>query len=206
MIYMPIDHMEELYSSKNPIVRIPHIARLRSLSCEIKKIHPSGARILDAGCGEGHLLEMLIKIFPKNQYYGFDVTEVALIAAEARCPDAHFRLMDLRDIDAPDGFFDIIFCSEVLEHIADWKQVVGEFVRILSPKGHLLVTFPNEILWTTGRFFLGRKPIKVPDHVNSFSPKILKKNIPLRVLSETAFPFGIFPLSLWELIHFQKDV
>ncbi len=204
MIYMPIDHMEELYRSKNPFIRIPHIARLNALVNEVKKMYPSGLKIFDAGCGEGQLLEMLQKEIPKNQYYGMDATEVALIAAKKRCPNVSFRCVDLCNIDVPDGFFDIIICSEVLEHISEWRKVTQEFCRILSPNGHLIITFPNEILWTLGRFFLRRRPIKVPDHVNSFTPSMLKKNILLQIIREKYFPVHIFSLSLWGMIHFQK--
>ena len=166
-IYMPEDHMDSLYNCRNPLVRFVHRDRLEKISRHVK-----GKKILDAGCGEGHLLKFLSK--RKADYFGIDITEVALEKARKRFPEGKFYKMDLAKLEFPDESFDCVTCSEVLEHIYLYKDVLKELIRVLKKDGLLIITFPNETNWTISRFLLGRRPIKVPDHVNSFTPKKMR--------------------------------
>ena len=118
-IVMPEDHMEQLYTAANPLVRFVHCQRLGAITRLLPETH--GLAILDAGCGEGHLVEKMYARLPNNSYHGADITEVALENAKKRCPYAHFRSMNLTRLEYPDESFDIIVCSEVLEHIYEYR-------------------------------------------------------------------------------------
>jgi 2-polyprenyl-3-methyl-5-hydroxy-6-metoxy-1,4-benzoquinol methylase len=201
---MPKDHMEELYSSKNPLVNFVHNNRLDSIVRFLKN-RMRNKRILDAGCGEGHLIEKLSHQESSAGYYGIDIVEPAVSSAKQRCPAAFIQLGDLYATKYPPAFFDVVICTEVLEHIIDFKLVLKEFKRILKANGLLIITFPNEVLWTVSRFFLGRRPIKVPDHVNSFSPSKIKKYVNLPLVYSRSMPFNLpFPLSLGKMMVFKK--
>jgi SAM-dependent methyltransferase len=50
---------------------------------------------------------------------------------------------DALDVPFPDGAFDRIVCSEVLEHIWDDERAIAELVRVLRPGGRLAVTVPT---------------------------------------------------------------
>lgn len=56
-------------------------------------------------------------------------------------PAADVRL-DLTAIDAPDGAFDVVLCSHVLEHIEDDVQAMREIRRVLSPAGWAYLVVP----------------------------------------------------------------
>jgi len=201
-IFMPENHMDELYYNKNMAVRFAHNNRLNAIINEIPKKHK--LKILDAGCGEGHLIKRLYNEDKNNLYYGIDITKIAIKKAKHRCPYATVKLCDLSKIDFNDAFFDVVICTEVLEHIHNYNIAIDELKRVLKLDGTIIITFPNEFLLTMGRFFLRRKPIKVPDHVNSFTPnkmidavslEVIKKNLPFN------FPFFI---SLYGLLKFKK--
>ncbi len=203
-LFMPTDHMEEVYTSNNPFVKLVHVGRLDAIVRQI----PSGGRlkILDAGCGEGHLLEKLYQNKKDYQYYGADITEAALENARKRCPWAQFRKANLSNTGFEEGFFDGVICTEVLEHIYEYQAVLNELKRILKKDGSLIVTFPNECLWTISRFLLGRRPVKVPDHVNSFNPSSMRNAVGLPVTKHVNLPFGLpFALSLNGLTQFKKE-
>jgi len=168
-LYMPKDHMDELYNSDNFLVRYVHRNRLDNIVKTMPK--QDNLKVLDAGCGEGHLLELLENKNKNNSYYGIDLTSEALARAKERCPNMTFIQADLSKIDIEDNFFDFIVCTETLEHVDTYQEVINEFKRILKPGGYLVITFPNEFWWTVSRFLLGRRPIRVPDHINFFSPK-----------------------------------
>jgi len=50
--------------------------------------------------------------------------------------------MDITDIQYPDGYFDIIFCSHVLEHVQDDKKALMEFYRVLKQGGWAILNVP----------------------------------------------------------------
>ncbi len=200
---MPENHMEKLYNSDNFLVRYVHINRLDNLAGIMPKV--DGLRVLDAGCGEGQLLKKMFQKNTKNKYYGIDLTQEALDQATKRCPEAKFINSDLSKISFEDDFFDFIVCTETLEHVDEYKKVIDELKRVLKPGGHLVLTFPNEILWTISRFLLGRRPIRVVDHVNFFTPTKMKKIVDLPIKKQKSLPFGWpFFLSLGHLIKFKK--
>jgi 2-polyprenyl-3-methyl-5-hydroxy-6-metoxy-1,4-benzoquinol methylase len=204
-LFMPLDHMDELYNSKNKLIKYVHNNRLDYIKDILIKYKVKEKKILDAGCGEGHLLKKLNSSLKNNEYYGIDITSVAIKLAKKRCPFANIKNGDLFNTKYPNETFNVIICTEVLEHIINFQSVLNEFKRILKPGGLLIITFPNEILWTISRFFLLRRPIKVPDHVNSFTPNIMRKNINMNVIYKKGLPFGLFFfISLGYLMVFKK--
>lgn len=50
--------------------------------------------------------------------------------------------MDITDIQYPDGYFDIIYCSHVLEHVLDDKKAMREFYRVLKQGGWAVLLVP----------------------------------------------------------------
>jgi SAM-dependent methyltransferase len=50
--------------------------------------------------------------------------------------------MDIMDIKFPDGYFDVIYCSHVMEHIPDDKKAMREFYRVLKPGGWTIILVP----------------------------------------------------------------
>jgi len=204
-IFMPEDHMDELYHSKNPLVRYAHIDRLHKIVSQL----PEGKnlKIFDAGCGEGHLIQEMHDhtIFKNCEFYGADITEIALQKARDRCPYAKIYNADLAKLDFPNEFFDVVVCTEVLEHIKHYKEVIGEIKRVLKKDGYFIITFPNEIPWTIARFLLGRRPIKVSDHINSFYPRTMKHLTDMKEEKLIKLPFNL-PLfvSLGSLMKFKK--
>jgi SAM-dependent methyltransferase len=97
-------------------------------------------RILDAGCGAGHLFAAL-------QERGAAVTgidssaEMLQLARERVNADADLRLADLRNpLPFPDSSFDDVIASLVLHYLEDWSTPLAEFRRVLVPGGRLIVS------------------------------------------------------------------
>lgn len=203
-IHMPKNHMDNLYNSKNPIIKFVQNDRLNSVVRMIP--NENNLKILDAGCGEGHLIEKLYSKDHKNFYYGFDITEVALESAKKRCPYANIQKMDITNITMENGFFDTVICSDVLEHVMMYKKAIRELKRVLKKGGELIITFPKERVWTIARIILRRNPIRVPDHINTFTLRKMKLLVKLKVLSKINLPrrLPLFFLSLGCLIKFKK--
>jgi 2-polyprenyl-3-methyl-5-hydroxy-6-metoxy-1,4-benzoquinol methylase len=101
-----------------------------------------GDRALDLGCGDGTFTAELATM--GAQVTGADVAEAALRRARAHHPSLDFRRVP---IDGPlpfaDHQFDLVWSSEVLEHVADTARWLSEVRRVLAPSGRLLLTTPN---------------------------------------------------------------
>lgn len=100
-----------------------------------------GDKILDLGCGNGRLLELL-----KNQeidYIGIDSSKRLIEIAKKKYPEAKFQIGDALNLLFPDNFFDKVFSIAVLHHIPseDFRvQFLKEVKRVLKPEGILFLT------------------------------------------------------------------
>jgi len=95
-----------------------------------------GQTALDVGCREGIQTKWL-------EMKGYKVTSVDV---EPKCPKAM-----VVDCDKPLPFrtssFDLVWCSEVIEHLDEPAMSIGEMVRVLRPGGLLVITTPNSRCW-----------------------------------------------------------
>ena len=100
-----------------------------------------GERALDLGCGAGDFTEVLASA--GADAVGADVAEAALARARAAHPGLAFELVGL-DTPLPfaDCAFDLVWASEVIEHVADTARWLSEVRRVLVPRGRLLLTTP----------------------------------------------------------------
>jgi hypothetical protein len=99
------------------------------------------ADVLDAGCAQPFLLQ---EILARHTVAGFgcDLSEPVIEANRALLPDCSFRTLDLTAETWPGGRrFDLVVCSEVLEHLGDWRAAVGNLARMT--RKHLLITVPG---------------------------------------------------------------
>lgn len=123
----------------------------------INKTKPQ--RVLDAGCGRGFYINSL-HFFPFiKEIYGCDINENYLKIAKKKAADQRIRITraSLYALPYPDGYFDCVICSEVLEHLKNDRRALKELKRVLRPKGLLLITVPNKnfpFFWDPFNWFL----------------------------------------------------
>lgn len=93
--------------------------------------------VLDVGCGQGSLLQELMQEFPGIEPHGVDLSPSAVEFARKRVPQGEFSTLDL--VTQTTGKqYDLLVCSEVLEHIEDDVAAMKNLRRMC--KGHLVVT------------------------------------------------------------------
>jgi ubiquinone/menaquinone biosynthesis C-methylase UbiE len=74
---------------------------------------------------------------------GVEVAEAAVSRARINAPGAEVHLTAPDDdLPLPDDSVHLVWCSEVLEHVADTRRLLGEVRRVLAPGGRVLVTTP----------------------------------------------------------------
>ena len=130
---------ENVYDTEVPR-RTVELKDLRVREIVKELIRNNRCKVLDAGCGDGSLLEPLCK---SQECYGVDVSEAQLKKAQTKGIKT-FRL-DLESERLPfaDDFFDLVICSETIEHLLDADNLLQEIHRTVRLGGTFILTFPN---------------------------------------------------------------
>lgn len=100
----------------------------------------TGRRVLDLGCGEGDFGAAAAEA--GADVLGVDVAEEAIRRARARHPELRFEHID-DTLPTDDATFDLVWCSEVLEHVLDTARILSEARRVLRTGGVLAATTPG---------------------------------------------------------------
>lgn len=98
------------------------------------------ARLLDVGCGTGHLIALLAAQRPAA-YFGLDLAENMLkIARKKQIPGAEFTLGTADHLPYPDAYFDVVTCIQSFHHYPYPDQAMQEAFRVLKPGGLYLLS------------------------------------------------------------------
>lgn len=110
----------------------------------IEKACPFSGNILEAGTGKGFFSLALARL-------GFCFTSFDISSAEQQYAQmnliyhglkqqVHFDVADVECLPYVDGFFDVIFAVNMIHHLSSIRKACSEFIRILSPKGKIVLS------------------------------------------------------------------
>ncbi|MFN3477358.1 MAG: class I SAM-dependent methyltransferase [Candidatus Methylomirabilales bacterium] len=144
-------------------------------------------RALDVGCLSGDFLELLPATVER---WGVDFLRHPQLEE-----GIHFIEADLsRGLPFPNGFFDLVFAGEIIEHLLDTDFFLSECHRVLQDRGILILTTPNLSCWLSGwRWLTYGQPWCVDyragqsGHVRYFSPKALQEMLTAHGFGEIQF-------------------
>jgi len=132
-------------------VRIDYILQTIGRFFPMKKgAKPSlaGVKILDIGCGGGLLAEPMARLGAKVT--GIDVTAPAISAAKIHAESMQlaidYQVITAEDLAASGAKFDVIYASEVIEHVADRPLFIKAIATMLAPNGVVVITTINRSL------------------------------------------------------------
>ncbi|HET8570163.1 MAG TPA: class I SAM-dependent methyltransferase [Candidatus Limnocylindria bacterium] len=168
-------------------------ARVRAV-LDLAAIGP-GDRVLEVGCESGRLLAA---VPPCRRLVGVDISRRALEDARARLGPRDVELFQvdaLRGLPFDRGAFDVILCSEMLEHVSEPGRVVANIHAVCAPTTRVVVSVPIEapkvlvktVLARLGlleRLFPGIEPAQSEWHVHAFSPAMLRRVVTERFTIE----------------------
>lgn len=119
---------------------------------ELKRKRGSVIKVLDLGCGDGYHIFLLNSLKEKTKgriyFRGVDLSPLNIyFAAEVgkriEAGNVTFEVNNVESLNLPDGRFDIILCTDVIEHFINPEKCLIEMVRLLKPGGLAIVTTPN---------------------------------------------------------------
>lgn len=138
-VHMIREYYEELWDGLPDHLELPdYELRLQFLLEHVS----AGDRVLDLGSGDGTFTAGLVGA--GAHAVGAEVAEAAVRRARASHPKLDFRLVPIGGpLPFRDFAFDVVWASEVIEHVADTARWLSEVRRVLAPRGRLLLTTPN---------------------------------------------------------------
>jgi len=133
-----------------------------------------GARLLEVGCGRGHLTKRL-------QEQGLDAVGIdANPYAVEHGVACNLCAMQGEALDFPDASFDLLCSFHAIEHIPLLDQALAEMARVVKPGGRLLLVYPAEpikgLYAFPTAFILYRNPFRAGEvHCHRLTPARLKR-------------------------------
>lgn len=136
--------------------------RARYIADALQKFKPQ--RVLDVGCGRGFYVKLASTFASIDHIEGVDINSDYVAQAKKNVGgDKRISIQkgSIYKLPFTDNYFDLIICSEVLEHLDDEKTALSELYRVLTKGGKLIVTVPNKnfpflwdpLNWLLMRFF-----------------------------------------------------
>jgi SAM-dependent methyltransferase len=144
-----------------------------------------GRTALDVGARDGNQTRWL-------RERGYDVTPIDIEPQFSECR----RIDANQPLPFESDRFNLVWCSEVIEHLVDPERALRELRRVTCPGGDLIMTTPNSYAWLfrmIALFGLTPQRIQRRDHLHFFDVNDVKQ------LAPDAELYGYFPYALAKL-------
>jgi arsenite methyltransferase len=131
--------------------------------------------VLDAGCGSGSFLPFIADLVgPSGKIHAVDIAKEHIVNLEKRIEEGSFQcsvkaeLSSITSLPHADNAFDLVWCANVSEYLADAElsATIREFIRVVKPGGLVAIkefdgrsmTFYPADPWILSRFIYSRFP------------------------------------------------
>jgi 2-polyprenyl-6-hydroxyphenyl methylase/3-demethylubiquinone-9 3-methyltransferase len=195
----------------------PRVAYMRDVLENKLGLDLAGKPTLDIGCGGGLVAEAMTQL--GCRVTGVDPSAASLETARAHaaevCLEIDYRHGGGEDLPCNNASFDIAYCLDVLEHVADLDRVIAEVARVLKPGGVfiydtinrtfisklVIIKIPQDWSWTSvfpPNLHRWEMFIKPPE----LKAVLRKHNLENREV--VGFPFGGNPLVTIRMLRKRK--
>lgn len=151
--------------------------------------------VLDVGCGQGYMLQMVAKRLRVKKMAGVDISSALIKENKRNFPSIEFDTLDLEKNFLKQKF-DLVMCQETIEHIDDYKLAIKNLCAM--SKRYVLITVP------TGKIF---KSDRIYGHYRHFKPKVIKQELEKNGFGVVKHMKWGFPFhNLYKILVNQGDV
>ncbi len=146
VFYLETNNLTLQRTSKKTDINSLHLSIIDKLIKNKKSIN-----LLDVGCGTGFLLERINLNVSSSQLIGIDFNAPRYKSCKStnKQNSINYIAGDINNIlqDFSDNYFDIIFCTHVLEHLSDSKSLLLQLRRIVKEKLIIICPLEKEHKW-----------------------------------------------------------
>lgn len=156
------------FENKNPVQQGLIGKFQKAFLAELATLQPQS--VLEVGAGEGFLLTAMQKQYPSIPIFGIDMNAEALAEGHRLFPQLRLEQGDIYHLSEPDKSWDVVVCSEVLEHLERPLDGLAELKRVA--KRFVLLSVPHEPWFRLGNLARGRNLARLgnhPEHINLWS-------------------------------------
>ena len=139
------------HTTKNQLQKFLIDAFFTVLIKEIKNLNPDS--ILDAGCGEGFTLERLRVAGVGKKLEGVDLEQAIDLGTHTH-PHLTLKEGSIYELPYAESAFDLVLCSEVLEHLEHPEKAMEELWRVT--RKYCIITVPHEPFFRLANFLRGK--------------------------------------------------
>ncbi|MBM4281441.1 MAG: class I SAM-dependent methyltransferase [Deltaproteobacteria bacterium] len=148
------------------------------------------ATLLDVGCGDASLLRLVDARFSGRKLAGVDLSSVVVEQNRAALSHMEFAVADVSSDALPSGF-DVVLCTEVLEHLPEPARALASIAAAVVRGGHVVITTPTGKVHATERYFGHTR------HPTRNELALLAEGAGLDVLELSAWGFPAYALTKW---------
>ncbi len=173
---VPADYYDQGIQN-NLLQKLWHTQKLNQI---LKLLPANPKKVLDVGCSSAVLTASIAETLPESRVVGLDSYKDAIDFARSKYPHIKFAVADAHRLPFKKNSFDLIICTETLEHLINPKQALMEIKRVLNNKGVAIISMDTgslmfRIIW----YFWTKTKGKVWEnaHLHEFNSKILEELI-----------------------------
>lgn len=170
---VPPDYYD-LGIKNNILQKIWHTSKLK----EVLNLLPKDAKsILDVGCSSGILTAAIAKKLPKSSVVGLDSYKEVITFAKKKYPKIKFVCADAHKLPFKNNSFDLVICTETLEHVVNPRKSLLEMKRVLKNDGSAIISMDSgNIFFRTTWFFWTKTTGRVWEnaHLHEFNAALLE--------------------------------
>ncbi len=158
-------------------------------------------KVLDVGCGEGFTLNRLQKERIGKSYEGIDNMDEAIELAHDLYPKIKVKKGDIYNLSYEANSFDLVLCTEVLEHLDNPRKALKELIRVSNR--YVLLSVPNEPFFTLQRIGRFQNILRLgahPEHVQHWTAPAFLKFVKIRGVKRISTKFPI----PWTMVLLKK--
>jgi len=137
-------------------------------------------------------MEKLLKSAVCKKIEGVEYSKDAILLGKKLFPKLTFKQASAYELPYKDNSFDLVICTEVLEHLEEPTKAFKEMLRV--SKKYLIISVPNEPFFMLSNFLRGKNLSRFGNdkgHINHWSVLTLKKYLEKNGLKvkKARFPF-----------------
>ncbi|KKQ35204.1 MAG: Methylase involved in ubiquinone/menaquinone biosynthesis [Microgenomates group bacterium GW2011_GWA2_37_6] len=189
----------EKHTTKNPVGKL---FLNNFLNTVVKTIRPLNIdSVLDVGCGEGFTLARLQKEKIGKEFEGIEADEAAIELGKKLYPRLKITKGDIYKLPYKSNSFDLVVCTEVLEHLENPKKAYRELIRVSNK--YILISVPNEPFFTWQRIARFQNILHLgahPEHIQHWTLFAFTKFVHVRGVKLVVRKFPI----PWTMVVVKK--
>jgi 2-polyprenyl-3-methyl-5-hydroxy-6-metoxy-1,4-benzoquinol methylase len=159
------------------------------------------SKIIDLGCGDGGLILSILKNYENKKITGVDASPRRILDLKKKIKGQKFLCRDISSMNLGKNKFDLVICTQVIEHVEDDRKLVDEIFKILKPKGYLYISSVIKKPFAIYKYRRRGKFVLDPTHEREYGSKeefihLFKEKFKIRKLK-------VYPVERKKFFAFQ---